>query len=203
MPVFFLSLRKYLLIHAPIICVLSTVIAYIRDAAGISTSVKGIRLNFCDVNWRPPQTLVARKMLTDTVTSAQSTKTKPIQIDGKHFRYIFPCNHWIHLHLFFCAPLDQTFIDIPIAEPWFEQWREIFLSVQSQSDHEFTRHFLGSLIVLSTSDPNTLETAHLLTRRVQTLQNATPPKVPKWFTTDALNCYVLLHDPTVQGNVTR
>lgn len=98
---------------------------------------------------------------------------------------------------------EQAFIDIPTAEPWFEQWREIFLSVQSQSDHEFTRHFLGCLIVLSTSDPNTLETAHLLTRRVQAMQNATPPKVPKWFTTDALNCYVLLHDPTVQGNVTR
>lgn len=97
----------------------------------------------------------------------------------------------------------QTSIDIPNAEPWFEQWREIFLSVQSQSDHEFTRHFLGCLIVLSTSDPNTLETAHLLTRRVQVMQNATPPKVPKWFTTDSLNCYVLLHDPTIQGNVTR
>lgn len=27
--------------------------------------------------------MVSRKMLTDTVTSAQSTKTKPIQIDGK------------------------------------------------------------------------------------------------------------------------
>lgn len=111
----------------------------------------------------------------------------------------------VHSFIFLsiCEQIDQTFIDIPIAEPWFEQWREIFLSVQSQSDHEFTRHFLGCLIVLSTSDPNSLETAHLLTRRVQVMQNATPPKVPKWFTTDALNCYVLLHDPTIQGNVTR
>lgn len=57
-------------------------VAYIRDAAGVSTSVKGIRLNFCDVNWRPPQTMVARKMLAETVTAAQSTKTKSIQIDG-------------------------------------------------------------------------------------------------------------------------
>lgn len=58
------------------------VIAYIRDATGASTSVKGIRLNFCDVNWRPPQTMVTRKILTDTVTASQPTKTKPIQIDG-------------------------------------------------------------------------------------------------------------------------
>lgn len=61
----------------------SCVTAYIRDATGASTSVKGIRLNFCDVNWQPPQTMVARKMLTDIVTSAQSTKTKTIQLDGK------------------------------------------------------------------------------------------------------------------------
>lgn len=72
--------------------------AYIRDATGVSTSVKGIRLNFCDVNWRPPQTLVARKMLTDTVTAAQSTKTKSIQIDGK-------------IHIYFrslCESLNQS-----------------------------------------------------------------------------------------------
>lgn len=97
---------------------------------------------------------------------------------------------------------DQTIIEIPTSEPWFEQWREIFLSVQSQSDHEFTRHFLSCMIVLSSSDPNSLETAQTLTRHAQKMQNTTPPKVPKWFTTDALNCYVLLHDPA-HGNVTR
>lgn len=96
---------------------------------------------------------------------------------------------------------DQTFLDIPFVEPWFDQWREIFLSVQSQSDHEFTRHFLSCLIVLSTSDPNSLETANLLTRKIQMMQNTMPPKIPKWFSTDALNCYVLLHDPS-QGDVT-
>lgn len=98
---------------------------------------------------------------------------------------------------------DQFSIDIPFSDPWFEQWREIFLSVQSQSDHEFTRHFLSCLIVLSTNDPNSLETANVLTRKIQMMQNITPPKIPKWFTSDALNCYVLLHDPTQQGDVTR
>lgn len=89
---------------------------------------------------------------------------------------------------------EETILDIPVAEPWFEQWRETFLSVQAPSDHEFTRHFLSCLIVLSSSDPNPLDTANALTRKVQTMQNATPPKLSKWFTSDALNCYVLLHD---------
>lgn len=93
---------------------------------------------------------------------------------------------------FFLA--EEIFLDIPVAEPWFDQWRETFLSVQAPSDHEFTRHFLSCLIVLSSSEPNPLDTANALTRKVQAMQNVTPPKLPKWFTTDTLNCYVLLHD---------
>lgn len=111
----------------------------------------------------------------------------------------FRCTDNEFLHIF--NILDHTFIDIPASEPWFEQWREIFFSVQTQSDHEFTRHFLSCLIVLSTSDQNTMDTANALKRKVETMQNTAPPKIPKWFTTDALNCYVLLHDPS-QGDIT-
>lgn len=57
--------------------------AYFRDASGAVNSVKGIRLNVCDVGWRPPQTKVARKILIETVTGIQSEKTKSKQIDGK------------------------------------------------------------------------------------------------------------------------
>lgn len=93
---------------------------------------------------------------------------------------------------------DKTHIDVPAQEPWFELWRETFFTVQFPSDHEYTRHFLGCLIVLSSSDVNPLDSAQQLTAKVQMLQNgSTPPqsKLPKWFApTDALNCYVMLHD---------
>lgn len=59
-------------------------VAYFRDASGGVSSVKGIRLNVCDVGWRPPQTLLARKLLTETVVASQCEKTKFIRIDGKH-----------------------------------------------------------------------------------------------------------------------
>lgn len=62
--------------------ILFVIVAYIRDANGATTSVKGIRLNICDVNWRPPQTILARKMLTDTVTATQSERSKSVQING-------------------------------------------------------------------------------------------------------------------------
>lgn len=55
--------------------------------------------------------------------------------------------------------------------------------------------------MLSSSDQNPLEIAHLLTRKVQMMQSVTPPKLPKWFTTEVLNCYVMLHDGA-QGDIT-
>lgn len=92
---------------------------------------------------------------------------------------------------------DNTRLDIPTTEQWFEQWRELFLSVQYPSDHEFTRHFLSCLIVVSSSDPNPLESANILLQNVQMMQNVTPSKIPKWFSTNPLNCFVLLHDASV------
>lgn len=99
---------------------------------------------------------------------------------------------------------ETTELDIPSAQPWYEQWRETFLSVQFPSDHEFTRHFLSCLIVLSSSDPNPLESANNLTRKVQMMQNVTPQKLPKWlsFGTEILNSYVMLHDGC-QGDITK
>lgn len=99
---------------------------------------------------------------------------------------------------------ETTQLDIPSAQSWYEQWRETFLSVQFPADHEFTRHFLSCLIVLSSSDPNPLESANNLTRKVQMMQNVTPQKLPKWlsFGTDILNSYVMLHDGC-QGDITK
>uniref|UniRef100_A0A240PL03 Trafficking protein particle complex subunit 8 n=1 Tax=Anopheles epiroticus TaxID=199890 RepID=A0A240PL03_9DIPT len=145
--------------------------AHFRDIGGTSVSIKGLRINVVDVNWRPPQTILAKKMLNEAVTTAPGgDKMKAIKLD------------------------DGTFVDIPATEPWFEQWRETFLTVQFPADHEFTRHLLCSLIVVSSIDPNPIETASQLTKKIQMMQNITPPRLPKWFASDALNCYVMLHD---------
>lgn len=74
------SVVHVLSVLCPILCAQS--IAYIRDGNQVPTSVKGIRLNICDVNWRPPQTMLARKMLTDTVTATQCERTTSIRVDG-------------------------------------------------------------------------------------------------------------------------
>lgn len=133
----------------------------------------------------------------ETVTGSQCERTRFVKLDGNSAIFLF-FNFEIYLLInMLFSSADNTHLDIPAAEPWFEQWRELFLSVQYPSDHEFTRHFLSCLIVVSSADPNPLESANVLLQNVQMMQNVTPSKIPKWFSTNALNCFVLLHDASV------
>lgn len=75
--------------------------------------------------------------------------------------------------------------------------------MQFPADHEFTRHFLTCLIVLSSNDPNIVESAQKLTQRVHQMQSVTPQKLPKWFNpTNVLNSYVVLHEGS-QGDISK
>lgn len=47
-------------------------------------SVKGVRLNICDLGWQAPHTKLARKILAETVQSFQSEKIKAQRINGKN-----------------------------------------------------------------------------------------------------------------------
>lgn len=149
------------------------ILAEFRDINGTSVSIRGLRINFCDVDWRPPQTVLARKMLNEAVTHNYDDRTRTLNL--------------IHN--------NNITLDIPITETWFEEWRETFLTVQFPSDHEFTRHLLSCLIVLSSGDPNIIETAQKLTQRIHQMQTVTPQKLPKWFHPNAvLNSYIVLHE---------
>ncbi|KAL5275881.1 TRAPPC8 family protein [Megaselia abdita] len=153
--------------------------AQIRDTTGTSISNKNLKLNICDIFWRPPQTVLARKMLNEVVTAANSDKTK------------------------FVSLVNGLELEVPSAEPWFENWKETFFSVQFPSEHEFTRNFLSCIIVLSSSDTALLDTANQLTQKIHMMQNMTPPKLPKWFQpNDVLNTYLLLHEGST-GDISR
>lgn len=152
--------------------------AYIRDSSGTNVSIKGLKINFCNVEWQPPSTNIVRKLLSDAVSSAQLYNLKTVNVN------------------------NNIVINIPSEELWFEQWREMFFSVQFQADHEFTRHFIGCIIVLSSKDLNIVETASTLTKKVSTLQNTNQPQLPKWFSNDTLICYLMLHDASA-GDISK
>lgn len=141
----------------------------------------------CDINWAPPHANIGRKLLTEAVATAQCEAVRNVPLDD-----------------------GTTVLHVPQRQLWFEQWRETFLSVQTHGEHEFTRHLLSCLIVLSSTDPTPLDTAQQLTRQVMATQTQTPPpKLPKWFggvasaAAECLNCYVLLHDASLDADITR
>lgn len=141
-------------------------IGHFKDPQGNTINVRNLRLFIQDVNAQPPEPSIARKMLNEAVSSAMCEHTTTIQI-------------------------GTTELDIPVSVPWFEAWREMFLSVQFPSDHEFTKHFLACMIIVSTVEDNPLE--KIQNMGAQLHQNI-PGKLPKWFNNNTLRYYILVHD---------
>ncbi|OAD58182.1 Trafficking protein particle complex subunit 8 [Eufriesea mexicana] len=139
---------------------------HFKDPQGNTVSIRNLRLFIQDVNAQPPEPTIARKMLNEAVSSAMCEHTTVIKI-------------------------GTTELDIPVSVPWFEAWREMFLSVQFPSDHEFTKHFLACMIVVSTAEDNPLE--KIQNMGAQLHQNI-PGKLSKWFNNNTLRYYILVHD---------
>ncbi|KAK0178253.1 hypothetical protein PV328_002222 [Microctonus aethiopoides] len=141
---------------------------HIKDPQGTTIPVRNLRLAIQDIYAQPPEPTVARKMLNDSVTSEQCDRTTVVTIGNIN-------------------------LEIPLSVSWFEAWRDMFLSVQYPSDHEFTKHFLACMIVISTSDENPLEKIQQMAMQLH--QNIAS-KLPKWFNNNALRYYILIHDIT-------
>ncbi|XP_046960546.1 trafficking protein particle complex subunit 8 [Vanessa cardui] len=140
-----------------------------REPGGSVCTIKNFNLIIRDVNWKPLQPTEARRQLNNAVLHNYDDKTVPLNFDGHQF-------------------------DIPHATPWFDAWRETYLEVQFPSDHEFTNHYLGCIIVATTLDDNIIDTYNSLNQQYAQLQNVAPPKLPKWFNNSVLKSYLLLHD---------
>ncbi|XP_011314468.1 trafficking protein particle complex subunit 8 [Fopius arisanus] len=139
---------------------------YIKDPQGTTVPVRNLHLSIQDIYTQPPEPSVARKLLNDSVTSEQCERSATTTISNIN-------------------------LDIPVSVPWYESWRDMFLSVQFPSDHEFTKHYLACLLVVSTSDESPLEK---LQQMASQLHQSPPGKLPKWFNNNALRYYILLHD---------
>lgn len=152
-------------------CILSTE-AYIKDPSGTSIPVKNLRIRVKDVHSQPPQPPVARKLLNEAASSGINDRTTSFEICG-------------------------ISLDIPCSFPWFESWRETFLQVQFPSDHEFIKHYLACILVVSSKEPNPTECFSRMAEELGKMQIDIPNSLPKWFSsTNILRYYVLLHDNT-------
>uniref|UniRef100_T1J0M8 Trafficking protein particle complex subunit 8 n=1 Tax=Strigamia maritima TaxID=126957 RepID=T1J0M8_STRMM len=140
-----------------------------------SISVRNLRIVIKDLNCQLPQVSVIKKILNDSVSSSNSGH------DGSRSVAIKKGNYELQL---------------PTSLPWFESYRECFFDIIYPSDHEFTKHFLACLFVVSTSHPNPNAELVKLSQQQHQIQHQNPGKPPKWFSPNTLKAYVLLHDIT-------
>lgn len=150
-------------------------LVHYKDPAGTVITVRNLKLTFLEVNSRPPQTTLARKFLNSSVSDLSECRTESFTTS------------------------DHT-LTITLTTPWFEAWRDTFLRVQYPSYHEYTKHFLSCVIVVSSAEINVLESIIQLSQSLNQMQNTTPGKLPKWFSSNILKYYVIIHD-NVEGNI--
>ncbi|KAF5273376.1 hypothetical protein FQR65_LT04668 [Abscondita terminalis] len=150
---------------------------YLQDTNGVMLSIHNLKISLLDVNFRPPQPILARKFLNSCVSQALEPRMQTTQF-------------------------GNYTLDIPSATPWFEAWRETFLHVQFPSDHEFTKHFLACILVVSSSEANPIDAVTRLNQNLNQIQNVIPNKLPKWFNSSVFRYYVIVHD-NVEGDVNK
>ncbi|KAF4524659.1 hypothetical protein B566_EDAN012241, partial [Ephemera danica] len=144
--------------------------AHIRDPSGALLPIRpGLRLTLQYASWEPPAPPVARKWLNEAASlPANLTANITVDIGGRE-------------------------VQVPSSTPWFDAWRNVFLQVQYPSDHEFLKHYLACIIVVSSEEVDPVAS-------VQSLWSAcaasgpNPHQLPKWFFSPALQYHVLLHD---------
>lgn len=149
-------------------------LVHYKDTNGVVVTIRNFKLSFLEVTTRPPQTTLARKYLNAAVSDAPAPRVQDLNVGDRH-------------------------LEIPLTAPWFEAWRETFLQVQYPSDHEYTKHFLACLLVVSSADANPVESMIQLAQTLNQLQVLAPTKLPKWFNGNVLRYYVMVHD-NIEGN---
>lgn len=140
-----------------------------KDPNGTVITIRNLKITFSDVDTTPPQPVLARRFLNLAVTEAQEPRSQTLQI-------------------------GEYTLEIPSSVPWFEAWRDTFLQVQFPSDHEYTKHFLACILAVSSTDADPVESMIHLAQTLNQMQNQASAKMPKWFTSNVLRYYVMVHD---------
>lgn len=146
----------------------------IRDpnSGGQVLTIRSLRLTSRDAHARPPQTTLARRLLNESVSESICERQTLVRSAGVE-------------------------LEIPVSVPWFDNWQETFLHVQYPFDHEFSRHYMACILVVTAHEPSPLEEFQKLSAQLQEMQAATN-KAPKWFP-DLFKYYLILDDASDTG----
>ncbi|CAH1780178.1 unnamed protein product [Owenia fusiformis] len=149
--------------------------AHVRDPGNISHTLQNFRVVVRDMSQLPPQPTLSKKILNDAVASAY------IATDSSSSN---------------CLSIGKYDLQLSASTPWFEAYRECFLQMAYPSEHEFTKHYLGCMFVVSSGNTDPMAQFHQMTQEQHQQQHLSPNKLPKWFCPNVLHYYVLIHDVT-------
>lgn len=155
----------------------------IADPSGNTVPVRSLRVVFEDMNRRPPQPTLGKKLLSEVVSTTPWDRpiTRTVGASGTR------------------EALD---LELQPTTPWFEAWRDTFLHVQYPSDHEFTKHYIACIVVVASTSENPMDQLNRLSQYQHQQLHQTPARFPKWFSPNILKFYLLIHDVTA-GDLTK
>ncbi|XP_045613313.1 trafficking protein particle complex subunit 8 [Procambarus clarkii] len=155
----------------------------IADPSGNTVPVRNLRVVFEDMNRRPPQPTLGKKLLSEVVSTTPWDRpvTRTVGASGTR---------------------DALELELQPTTPWFEAWRDTFLHVQYPSDHEFTKHYIACIVVVASTSENPMDQLNRLSQYQHQQLHQTPARFPKWFSPNILKFYLLIHDVTV-GDLTK
>ncbi|XP_045191789.2 trafficking protein particle complex subunit 8-like isoform X2 [Mercenaria mercenaria] len=148
--------------------------AHIKDPNNVQHNVQHLRIGMVDMNCQIPPAAAAKKLMNDAVNSEQQQL-----VEGSRGNVI---------------TVGDYDLQLSSATPWFEAYRECFLQTLPPSDHEFLKHCLACIFVVSSNHTDPLAMLQTLSSSQQQQQSQFPNKLPHWFCPNILKYYVLVHD---------
>ncbi|CAG0907017.1 unnamed protein product, partial [Cyprideis torosa] len=151
-----------------------------------STRVTDPWVQFIDQHWRiPPEQHLGSKFLSEVVAErCQNVVNSSHNADRISMTILPP------------SSTEPYTVSIPSTTPWYDGWKDLLFQFIPPADHEFQRHMLAVLFVVSSSHPDAYNQLMQLTTMQNELQHTLSPSAThlKWFSPSLLKHFVVLHD---------
>lgn len=143
----------------------------IKDVDGQNHNVASLNIILQD--WKKdPNKNVSTKLMLDRISEENCDEKDMI---SKHF--------------------DKVSLDAPGYTPWFDIWMKYYLQTLPVVEHEFIKHSLGCIFVVSTSSASPVETLRTLSaNQARHQHDRASSSYPVYFSPSILKYYVLVHD---------
>nr|CAB3267230.1 trafficking protein particle complex subunit 8-like [Phallusia mammillata] len=145
----------------------------VHDPSNQAYIIKDLHITMCDLRCNVPDQNAIKQLLSSVVAEKSSgfDNSQPITIKS-----------------------DKYNVSVNMSCPWFDAYRETVTSLAQPKLHEFVKHCIACLLVVSSSHPEPLEEFAKLSQQQNYIQHQSNQTHLRWMTPNTLKYYVLLHD---------